>query len=84
VRQTEEVVKQMALQATQPAPVEQKKQPPSNDSQLGHMENRFRSVLGTRVNLSRNRDGSGRLVVHFYSDEELAQLYQLIAGDDEF
>jgi ParB family chromosome partitioning protein len=48
------------------------------------MENHFRSILGTRVNLSRNRDGSGRLVVHFYSDEELAQIYQLIAGDDEF
>lgn len=84
VRQTEELVKQMALQSTQPAEVEKKKEPASSDIQLGHMENRFRSVLGTRVNLSRNRDGSGRLVVHFYSDEELAQLYQLIAGDDEF
>lgn len=83
VRQTEELVKQLAAAATQPAKAEQKKQPES-DSQLAHMENHFRSVLGTRVNLSRNRDGSGRLVVHFYSDEELSQLYQLIAGDDEF
>jgi ParB family chromosome partitioning protein len=84
VRQTEELVKQLALQATQPTEAPTKQKPASVDSQLAHMENHFRSILGTRVNLSRNRDGSGRLVVHFYSDEELAQIYQLIAGDDEF
>lgn len=91
VRQTEELVKQMLMQAAQPTPAaekeeekEEKQAEPTNDSQLAHMENHFRSVLGTRVNLNRNRDGSGKLVVHFYSDEELSQLYQLIAGDDEF
>jgi ParB family transcriptional regulator, chromosome partitioning protein len=84
VRQTEELVKQMLAKAAQEPVEEEKKAQPANDSQLAHMENHFRSVLGTRVNLSRNRDGSGRLVVHFYSDEELSQLYQLIAGDDEF
>ena len=84
VRQTEELVKQLALQAAKPTTEEPKKQPSGSDSQLAHMENHFRSILGTRVNLNRNRDGSGRLVVHFYSDEELAQIYQLIAGDDEF
>jgi len=84
VRQTEELVKQMALQATKPTTEAPKKKPAGDDSQLAQMENHFRSILGTRVNLSRNRDGSGRLVVHFYSDEELSQIYQLIAGDDEF
>jgi ParB family chromosome partitioning protein len=84
VRQTEELVKQLALQVAKPTTEAPKKRPAGDDSQLAHMENHFRSILGTRVNLSRNRDGSGRLVVHFYSDEELAQIYQLIAGDDEF
>jgi ParB family chromosome partitioning protein len=74
----------MALQATKPSAETPKKKPAGDDSQLAQMENHFRSILGTRVNLSRNRDGSGRLVVHFYSDEELSQIYQLIAGDDEF
>jgi ParB family chromosome partitioning protein len=84
VRQTEELVKQLALQVTKPVEEAPKKRTTAEDSQLAHMENHFRSILGTRVNLSRNRDGSGRLIVHFYSDEELAQIYQLIAGDDEF
>lgn len=84
VRQTEELVKQLALEATKPTAETPPKKPAGDDSQLAHMENHFRSILGTRVNLNRNRDGSGRLVVHFYSDEELAQIYQLIAGEDEF
>jgi ParB family chromosome partitioning protein len=83
VRQTEELVRQLTLQASKPTTEEPKAKPPNDDPQVAHMENHFRSILGTRVNLSRNRDGSGRLVVHFYSDEELAQIYQLIAGDDE-
>lgn len=85
VRQTEELVKQLAA-AQSGKPVQEEPQPKEaeDDSQLSHMENHFRSILGTRVNLNRNRDGSGKLVVHFYSDEELSQIYQLIAGDDEF
>jgi ParB family chromosome partitioning protein len=87
VRQTEELVRQMLAkveaQADEAAPVEPEA-PPAADSQITHMENRFRAVLGTRVNLSRNRDGSGRLTVHFFSDEELSQLYLLIAGEDDF
>lgn len=84
VRQTEELVKQLAVQVSKPTAETPQPKPAGDDSQLAHMENHFRSILGTRVNLSRNRDGSGRLIVHFYSDEELAQIYQLIAGDDEF
>lgn len=84
VRQTEELVKQLTAQISEAATAEAKTQETGEESQLSHMENHFRSILGTRVNLSRNRDGSGKLVVHFYSDEELSQIYQLIAGDDEF
>lgn len=80
VRQTEALVKQM-ITAAEP------KSPPiaadsAIDPQVAYMENRFRSVLGTRVNLSRNANGSGRLVVHFYNDNDLEEIYQLIAGDE--
>ena len=50
---------------------------------ITHLENRFRSALGTKVNLNRNEDGTGRLVVHFYSDDDLEAIYRLIAGMDE-
>jgi ParB family chromosome partitioning protein len=84
VRQTEEYVKQLLLAAAQPAePAPAPEEPPAVDTHLAHLENRFRAFLGTRVNLARNKDGSGRLIVHFYSDEDLNNLYQLIAGDED-
>jgi len=83
VRQTEEYVKQVLLAATQAAEPVAVAEPTVADAHLAHLENRFRAVLGTRVNLARNKDGSGRLVVHFYSEEDLNNLYQLIAGDED-
>lgn len=56
-------------------------------AQLRHMEDRFRSALGTRVNLNRQKNGSGRLVIHFFSDDDLDTIYRLITGvdsDEEF
>jgi ParB family chromosome partitioning protein len=39
----------------------------------------FRQALGTQVELSRGKRG-GKLVIHFYSDEELASLYDRVRG----
>ncbi|MBX3010995.1 MAG: ParB/RepB/Spo0J family partition protein [Caldilineaceae bacterium] len=81
VRQTEALVKRLTEAATTESPAEMAE--PNDDPQTGHLEARFRSALGTRVNLSRNANGSGRLVIHFYNDDDLDNLYQLIAGGDE-
>src|SRR5437773_8367803 len=40
----------------------------------------FRSVLGTKVSLARSRKG-GRIVIEYYSDEELGRLYDRLTGD---
>lgn len=91
VRATETLVKQWldaqaealaAAQAETETPA-RRAPDPQMLAHLGHLENRFRSALGTKVNLNRNDDGSGRLVVHFYSDEDLETIYRLIAGEDE-
>lgn len=42
----------------------------------------FQRALGTKVDLQRGRKG-GRLVIHYYSDEELDGLYRRIVGEDE-
>ena len=81
VRQTEAMVKQW-LEAP-PAPAAKPAIDPQLLAHLSHLEDRFRSALSTRVSLNRNEDGSGRLVVHFYSDDDLEAIYQLIAGTDE-
>ena len=46
---------------------------------IAALEERFRQALGTKVQLYRGRRG-GRLVVHFYSDDELQGLYEAICG----
>jgi len=75
VRQTEELVRRLSgAREERPAPA-----PPSVQTQA--LENAFRESLGTKVSLQRNKEGQGRVVIHFYSDEELENLYERIVGD---
>ena len=45
------------------------------------LEERFRNALGTKVQLSRSSRG-GKLVIYFFSDEELDRIYGTIVGED--
>ena len=45
------------------------------------IEDRFRQALGTKVQLYKSRKG-GRLVIHFFSDDELTGLYEAICGPE--
>jgi ParB family chromosome partitioning protein len=81
VRQTEELVRRMSQQAAEPKPEE-----PAAEEEVSpetrQLESRFRDALGTKVNLYRSRRG-GRLVIHFYSEEELGAIYDVIVGSSE-
>ncbi|MBW7882342.1 MAG: ParB/RepB/Spo0J family partition protein [Caldilineaceae bacterium] len=80
VRQTESLVRRKLEPAPDPPP------PATVDPQvkahIEDMERRFRSALGTKVSLNRNQDGTGKLIVHFYNDDDLETLYGLIAGEE--
>jgi ParB family transcriptional regulator, chromosome partitioning protein len=80
VRQAEALVKRMLEGAQAPPSAPEDRQV---RAQIARMEDRFRTALGTRVSLNRNADGSGRLVVHFYNDDDLDAIYQAIAGRDD-
>jgi len=74
VRQTEELVRRLLglhRQEKQPA----REVPP----EVRALEAQFREALGTKVNLTRKGTG-GRIVIHFYSEEELDALYERIVG----
>ena len=78
VRQTEELVRRLNA----PAP----EKPPADDDlsaspETKALEDRLRARLGTKVSLFRTRKG-GRIVIHFYSEEELAELYEMLIGDE--
>ena len=74
VRQTEELVRRLLG-------LHREKQPPAREDapEMLALETRFREALGTKVNLTRGKKG-GRIVIYFYSEEELGALYERIVG----
>jgi len=83
VRQTEELVRRTLARVGKSA---QEREGEENISQAWKLETqaleeRFRAALGTKVALTRSARG-GKLVVNFYSEEELQQIYELIVGQE--
>ena len=77
VRQTEELVRRLNT----PTPAKSIGEDDlSNTPESRALENRLRDFLGTKVNLFRTRKG-GRIVIHFYSEEELADLYDKLIDE---
>ncbi len=80
VRQTEALVRRWL---EEPVEADLAEDPPHLQAQLRFWENRFRDRLSTKVSLERKGDGSGRLVIHFYSDDDLETIYREIMGAEE-
>jgi ParB family chromosome partitioning protein len=75
VRQTEELVRRLRT----PRPVLATAEPRPSDPDLERVEEDLRRSLGTKVTVARSRRG-GRIVIEYYSDEELGQLYDRLIG----
>lgn len=75
VRQAEELVRR--LREPRPAPAQRQARP--GDPDLDRVEEELRHALGTKVMLNRSRRG-GRIVIEYYSDEELGRLYERLVG----
>jgi ParB family chromosome partitioning protein len=76
VRQTEELVRKLSGHKPEKPP----KLPPAPEIEA--IEDRLRQHLGTRVSLNHRRKG-GTLVIHYYSEEELNALINLIIGKSD-
>jgi ParB family chromosome partitioning protein len=77
VRQTEELVRRLPGQMRRQGPVA-----PATSPETRALESGFRQALGTKVSLKRSGD-RGRLVIYFYSDEELEAIYNHITRTSE-
>jgi ParB family transcriptional regulator, chromosome partitioning protein len=77
VRQTEELARRWTRRAP-PAPTTSV----TPDVDRRWLEDQLRTALGTKVEVARRARGrGGRLVIHFYSDEEFDALYQRLVGE---
>lgn len=72
VRQTEELVRRQR-RATPPKEREERHE----DPETRQIEDLFREALGTRVEVTR-RGQTGRIVIHFYNDEQLQAIYEAV------
>jgi ParB family chromosome partitioning protein len=78
VRQTEELVRRLREPKSNGAEATTSTASPG-DPDLERVEEDLRRALGTKVSLARSRRG-GRIVIEFYSDEELGRLYERLTG----
>ena len=76
VRQTENLVRK--LMGEKPTPPQKRKPLP----EIQALEERLRSRLGTKVSLKHGAKG-GSITIHYYSEEELDSLLQLLLGTSE-
>ena len=74
VRQTEELVRRLREPKPAASPAPQRLDP-----DLERVETHLRERLNTKVSLSRSRTG-GKIVIEYYSDEELNRLYEHLIG----
>ncbi|HEY3060620.1 MAG TPA: ParB/RepB/Spo0J family partition protein [Chloroflexota bacterium] len=77
VRDTEALAREFNMDR----PMDEIRPPETVDPETERLEDAFRHALGTRVRLVRGRNG-GRLIIHFYSDEELQGIYEAIVRDE--
>ncbi|HLF26719.1 MAG TPA: ParB/RepB/Spo0J family partition protein [Anaerolineae bacterium] len=78
VRQVEELVRR--LNAGKPQP-KKRKSADGVSANTRSLEDKMRRALGTKVNLYRSSRG-GKVVIHFYSEDELDAIYRRITHDD--
>lgn len=78
VRQTEELIRRM----NSPKTTSKKAARDREWQGAKEYESRLRDVLGTKVSLVRGRKG-GRIVIEFYSDEELGAIFEKIVGSGD-
>jgi len=77
VRETEELVRRVRERTEGPQTASS--DAPAADPETERVEMELRAALGTKVRLARRRRG-GRIVIEFYSDEELGRLYERLIG----
>lgn len=73
VRDTEKLVK-----ALKTPKKEKPKKDNSNDFIYRNLEEKMRTVIGTKVSVNQKSKGKGKIEIEYYSDEELEHIFEMI------
>ena len=55
---------------------------PGLPAELEALQTQFQNRLGTKVNIEKSGKSKGKVIIHYYSDEELQAVYEAIIGDE--
>ena len=77
VRQTEDLARRLKEQPVSADPTASA--PPAADPELERLEAELRDALGTKVSVSRSRQG-GRIVIEYYGPDDLARLFERLVA----
>ena len=78
VRKVERLVKKLLSESTyEKKSVSFKPNTKTNITSLNDMEDKLRKIFGTKVNCKQKQDGSGEIVIEYYSNDELERLFEL-------
>ena len=78
VRKVEHLVKKLISEpATQKRSISFTPKAKMHITSVKDIEDRLRKIFGTKVNCRQKQDGSGEIVIEFYSNDELERLFEL-------
>jgi ParB family chromosome partitioning protein len=75
-----QVEREVARMLAEDGPQQASRRGPVRDPNVVAAEDKLQALLGTRVRIVQSKRGSGRLELHFGSDEELQRIYELVEG----
>ena len=75
VRETEKLIRKIMKPAKE---VKESTKDMEREAALGKLGENLTNVFGTRVQVSGNSKGKGKIEIEFYSDEELERIYELL------
>ena len=77
VRKVEQLVKKLLIPEEESKKINKKTTDSLHSSSLTAVEDKLRGIFGTKVLCKQKQDGSGELVLEFYSNDELDRLFEL-------
>lgn len=76
VRETEKLVKKIGKDT----PDHLKKEPLKNEFIYRDMEEKIKSIFGTKVSVNHKKNNRGKIEIEYYSNDELERIYDLITS----